>query len=54
LKFGFNDIRLRDQHMPGLVSSLVWYQWGLGLLYVGLLLWTISRTIPGLNLFIYF
>jgi hypothetical protein len=54
LKFGFNDIRLRDQHMPGLVSSLVWYQWGVGLFYVGLLLWTISRTIPGLNLFIYF
>jgi hypothetical protein len=54
LKFGFNDIRLRDQQMPGLVSSLVWYQWGVGLCYVGLLLWTISRTIPGLNLFIYF
>jgi DNA uptake protein ComE-like DNA-binding protein len=54
LKFGFNDIRLRDQHLPGLISSLVWYQWGVGLLYVGLLLWTISRTIPGLNLFIYF
>jgi hypothetical protein len=54
LKFGFNDIRLRDQHLPGLVGSLVWYQWGLGLPYVGLLLWTLSRTIPGLNLFIYF
>lgn len=54
LKFGFNDIRLRDQHLPGLVSSLLWYQWGLGLLYIGLLLWTLSRTIPGLNLFIYF
>ena len=54
LKFGFNDIRLRDQHLPGLISSLIWYQWGLGLLYVALLLWTLSRTIPGLNLFIYF
>ncbi|HEY9846878.1 MAG TPA: hypothetical protein V6D03_11860, partial [Candidatus Caenarcaniphilales bacterium] len=54
LKFGFNDIRLRDEHLPGLVGSLVWYQWGLGLLYVALLLWTLSRTIPGLNLFIYF
>jgi hypothetical protein len=53
-KFGFNDIRLRDQHLPGLVSALIWYQWGLGLLYIGLLLWTLSRTIPGLNLFIYF
>lgn len=54
LKFGFNDIRLRDQHVPGLISLLVWYQWGLGLLYIALLLWTLSRTIPGLNLFIYF
>lgn len=54
LKFGFNDIRLRDQDLPGLISALVWYQWGLGLLYVALLLWTLSRTIPGLNLLIYF
>jgi len=54
LKLGFNDIRLRDQHLPGLVSGLVWYQWGLGVLYIILLLWTLSRTIPGLNLFIYF
>lgn len=54
LKFGFNDIRLRDEHLPGLISSLVWYQWGLGILYIILLLWTLSRTIPGLNLFIYF
>lgn len=54
LKFGFNDIRLRDQHLPSLISSLVWYQWGLGILYIALLLWTLSRTIPGLNLFIYF
>jgi hypothetical protein len=54
LKFGFNDIRLRDQHLPGLVTALVWYQWGLGLLYVTLLLWTLSRTIPGLNLLLYF
>lgn len=54
LKFGFNDIRLRDQNVPGLVTALVWYQWGLGLLYTALLLWTLSRTIPGLNLLLYF
>lgn len=54
LKFGFNDIRLRDQHVPGLITALVWYQWGLGLLYAALLLWTLSRTIPGLNLLLYF
>ncbi len=53
-KFGFNDIRLRDQAVPGLVSALVWYQWSLGTLYVVLLLWTLSRTIPGLNLLLYF
>jgi uncharacterized protein YjbI with pentapeptide repeats len=54
LKFGFNDIRLRDEHVPGLVTTLVWYQWGIGMLYFALLLWTLSRTIPGLNLLIYF
>jgi uncharacterized protein YjbI with pentapeptide repeats len=54
LKFGFNDIRLRDQHLPGLISTLVWYQWSLGILYIALFLWTLSRTIPGLNLLIYF
>ena len=53
-KLGFNDIRLRDQAVPGLISILVWYQWCLGVLYVVLLLWTLSRTIPGLNLLIYF
>lgn len=53
LKIGFNDIRLRDEHLPGLISALIWYQWSLGLLYVALLLWTLSRTIPGLNLLIY-
>lgn len=53
-KLGFNDIRLRDQHLPGLISTLVWYQWCLGVLYIILLLWTLSRTIPGLNLLIYF
>ncbi len=53
LKLGFNDIRLRDQHIPGLISTLVWYQWTLGLLYIALLLWTLSRTIPGLNVLIY-
>jgi hypothetical protein len=54
LKFGFNDLRLRDQNVPGLITALVWYQWGLGLLYAALLLWTLSRTIPGLNLLLYF
>lgn len=54
LKFGFNDIRIRDEQMPGLITALVWYQWALGLLYFALLLWTLSRTIPGLNLLIYF
>lgn len=53
LKFGFNDIRLRDEHLPGSISTLVWYQWILGLLYITLLFWTLSRTIPGLNLLIY-
>ncbi|ACB52913.1 conserved hypothetical protein [Crocosphaera subtropica ATCC 51142] len=53
LKLGFNDIRLRDQHLPGFVSTLVWYQWILGILYIALLFWTLSRTIPGLNLLIY-
>jgi hypothetical protein len=54
LKFGFNDIRMRDRHMPGLITTLIWYQWSLGMLYFALLLWTLSRTIPGLNLLIYF
>ena len=54
LRFGFNDIRLRDQDLPGLFTALVWYQWGLGTLYIALMLWTLSRTIPGLNLLIYF
>ncbi len=53
LKIGFNDIRLRDEHLPGIISTLVWYQWSLGILYIVLLLWTLSRTIPGLNLLIY-
>jgi hypothetical protein len=53
LKLGFNDIRLRDKHLPGIISALVWYQWSLGILYIALLLWTLSRTIPGLNLLIY-
>ncbi|HEY9830474.1 MAG TPA: pentapeptide repeat-containing protein [Stenomitos sp.] len=53
LKLGFNDIRLRDQHLPGIISALVWYQWSLGILYIALLFWTLSRTIPGLNLLIY-
>ncbi len=53
LKIGFNDIRLRDEHLPGLITALVWYQWSLGILYIVLLLWTLSRTIPGLNLLIY-
>jgi hypothetical protein len=53
-KLGFNDIRLRDRGLPGLVATLVWYQWCLGVVYIILLLWTLSRTIPGLNLLIYF
>ncbi|BAT51899.1 hypothetical protein NOS3756_08300 [Nostoc sp. NIES-3756] len=53
VKLGFNDIRLRDEHLPGLVATLAWYQWTLGLLYITLVLWTLSRTIPGLNLLIY-
>jgi uncharacterized protein YjbI with pentapeptide repeats len=53
IKLGFNEIRLRDCHLPGIISALVWYQWSLGILYIALLLWTLSRTIPGLNLLIY-
>lgn len=53
IKLGFNDLRLRDEYLPGIVSTLVWYQWSLGMLYVALLFWTLSRTIPGLNLLIY-
>ncbi len=54
LRFGFNDLRLRDEHVPGIITTLVWYQWILGTLYIALILWTLSRTIPGLNLLIYF
>jgi hypothetical protein len=54
MRFGFNDVRLRDQQMPGLITTLVWYEWSLGILYFALLLWTLSQTIPGLNLLIYF
>jgi uncharacterized protein YjbI with pentapeptide repeats len=54
MRFGFNDIRLRDEEIPGLISALAWYQWTFGIIYFGLLLWTLSRTIPGLNLLIYF
>ncbi|MBV6625730.1 MAG: pentapeptide repeat-containing protein [Rivularia sp. (in: Bacteria)] len=53
LKLGFNDVRLRDEHLPGIISTLAWYQWVLGILYITLVLWTLSRTIPGLNLLIY-
>jgi hypothetical protein len=53
MRLGFNDIRLRDECLPGIISSLAWYQWCLGVLYITLLLWTLSRTIPGLNLLIY-
>ncbi|BAZ27942.1 hypothetical protein NIES4074_03720 [Cylindrospermum sp. NIES-4074] len=53
VKLGFNDIRLRDEHLPGIIAALAWYQWSLGLLYITLVLWTLSRTIPGLNLLIY-
>ncbi|MBD2387490.1 pentapeptide repeat-containing protein [Cylindrospermum sp. FACHB-282] len=53
VRLGFNDIRLRDEHLPGIIAALAWYQWSLGLLYITLVLWTLSRTIPGLNLLIY-
>ncbi|WP_323195720.1 pentapeptide repeat-containing protein [Nodularia harveyana] len=53
VRLGFNDIRLRDQHLPGIIATLAWYQWSLGVLYITLVLWTLSRTIPGLNLLIY-
>ncbi|MDH6097834.1 pentapeptide repeat-containing protein [Anabaenopsis sp. FSS-46] len=53
VRLGFNDIRLRDEHLPGIIATLAWYQWSLGLLYLTLVLWTLSRTIPGLNLLIY-
>ncbi|MGH1392864.1 MAG: pentapeptide repeat-containing protein [Trichormus sp.] len=53
VRLGFNDIRLRDEHLPGIISTLAWYQWSLGILYITLVLWTLSRTIPGLNLLIY-
>ncbi|MDZ8187609.1 MAG: pentapeptide repeat-containing protein [Nostoc sp. ChiSLP02] len=53
VRLGFNDIRLRDEHLPGIISALAWYQWSLGLIYITIVLWTLSRTIPGLNLLIY-
>ncbi|WGV26002.1 pentapeptide repeat-containing protein [Halotia branconii] len=53
VRLGFNDIRLRDEHLPGIISALAWYQWSLGVVYITLVLWTLSRTIPGLNLLIY-
>ena len=53
VKLGFNDIRLRDEHLPGIISALAWYQWSLGVIYITLVLWTLSCTIPGLNLLIY-
>ena len=53
LKIGFNDVRLRDEDLPGIISAMAWYQWSLGILYIILLLWTLSRTIPGLNLLFY-
>ncbi|MBU7585135.1 MAG: pentapeptide repeat-containing protein [Nostoc sp. TH1S01] len=53
VRLGFNDIRLRDQHLPGIIATIAWYQWSLGVLYITLILWTLSRTIPGLNLLIY-
>jgi hypothetical protein len=53
LKLGFNDWRVRDRELPAIISFLVWYQWGIGIFYITLLLWTLSRTIPGLNLLIY-
>lgn len=54
LRIGFSDVRMRDEQLPAEISIVVWYQWSLGLVYIALLLWTLSRTIPGLNLLIYF
>jgi hypothetical protein len=53
VRLGFNDIRMRDEHLPSIIATLGWYEWSLGLLYITLVLWTLSRTIPGLNLLIY-
>lgn len=53
IKLGFNDVRLRDEHLPGIISALVWYQWSLGVINITLVLWTLSCTISGLNLLIY-
>ena len=53
LKLSFNDLRLRDEGLPSAISAITWYQWSLGLLYSVLLFWTLSRTIPGLNLLLY-
>ncbi|MBW4564325.1 MAG: pentapeptide repeat-containing protein [Mojavia pulchra JT2-VF2] len=53
VRLGFNDIRMRDEHLPSIIATLAWYEWSLGLLYITLVLWTLSRTIPGLNLLIY-
>nr|WP_026100152.1 pentapeptide repeat-containing protein [Fortiea contorta] len=53
VRLGFNDIRMRDEHLPGIIATLAWYEWSLGVLYITLVLWTLSRTIPGLNLLIY-
>ena len=47
-------LRLRDRCVPGMISALVWSQWSLGVIYITLLLRTLSRTIPGLNLLLYF
>ncbi len=53
VRLGFNDIRMRDEHLPSIIATLAWYEWSLGVLYITLVLWTLSRTIPGLNLLIY-
>ncbi|MBW4644540.1 MAG: pentapeptide repeat-containing protein [Goleter apudmare HA4340-LM2] len=53
VRLGFNDIRMRDEHLPGIIATLAWYEWSLGVMYIILVLWTLSRTIPGLNLLIY-
>lgn len=53
VRLGFNDIRMRDEHLPGIIVTIAWYEWSLGLLYITLVLWTLSCTIPGLNLLIY-
>jgi LuxR family glucitol operon transcriptional activator len=47
----FGSVRMISEarEMQSLLQALVWYQWSLGILYITLLLWTLSHTIPGLD-----